>query len=562
MREINIGNQGFEDIIEHNDFYVDKTLFIKEWWENRDTVTLITRPRRFGKTLNMQMLDCFFSDRYAGKGERLFDGLAIWDEEYYRQLQGTYPVIFLTFANIKESAMDKAVYRICTTISRLFESVLYLQKSDRLEDFEKKRLYQYAESITEIEVPDSIRFLSDMLYKHTGKKVLIFLDEYDTPLQEAYVNGYWDQMSDFIRNLFNSTFKTNPSMERALLTGITRVSKESIFSDLNNPEVIITTSRKYETAFGFTENEVADALEEYGLSDKRDEVKDWYDGFTFGDRKDIYNPWSITNFLDKREFDTYWANTSSNRLISDLVAGNQEIQSSMVDLLDGNSITVELDDEEIAYSDLDESEDAIWNLMIASGYLKIESVIKNTDRLDGRLYKLSLTNGEVHRMFAGMIRRWFGRARRSSSEFVKSMISGDVKAMNEYMNDIALYSFSSFDVGTHPSDKQPERFYHGFVLGLLVNERERYIIRSNRESGLGRYDVCMYPKNHKDPGIVMEFKVLNDDEKSLSESADAALKQIKDRDYAADLVKTGVETIYEYGFAFSGRKVLIKKNER
>lgn len=296
---IGIGNQDFETIRKKEYFYVDKTGFIREWWENGDSVTLITRPRRFGKTLNMSMLEKFFSVGYAGRSD-LFEGLSIWQEEEYRQLQGTYPVIALSFADVKEKTYQDARKKISEIIMDLYNKFSFLAESDRLSENEKMIYRQSSAGTGDRMESGSLKTLSNYLMKHFGKKVIILLDEYDTPMQEAYVEGYWDELTAFTRGLFNATFKSNPYMERAIMTGITRVSRESMFSDLNNLEVVTTTSEKYADSFGFTEEEVFAALEEYGLSDQKQQVKDWYDGFAFGSRKDIYNPWSIINFLDKK----------------------------------------------------------------------------------------------------------------------------------------------------------------------------------------------------------------------------------------------------------------------
>jgi hypothetical protein len=331
-RKVAIGLQDFETLVERKCFYVDKTAFIREWWENEDSVTLITRPRRFGKTLNMSMLERFFSVKYAGKGD-LFEGLDIWKEEKYRNLQGTYPVIFLSFAPVKSANFSESREHICGLISDLYNAHFYLLDSGLLTDGEKEYFLRAGSRLNEIDAVVSLNKLSDFMSRYYGKKVLILLDEYDTPMQEAYVNGYWEEMVAFTRNLFNATFKTNPYLERAIMTGITRVSKESIFSDLNNLEVVTTTSNKYATAFGFTEQEVFDAMDELGYTQK-DEVKKWYDGFTFGEISDIYNPWSIINFLDKGILTVYWANTSSNSLVGKLLReGNPEIKQEFEELL-------------------------------------------------------------------------------------------------------------------------------------------------------------------------------------------------------------------------------------
>jgi hypothetical protein len=346
------------------------------------------------------------------------------------------------------------------------------------------------------------------------------------------------------------------------MTGITRVSKESIFSDLNNLEVVTTTSEKYGDCFGFTEEEVFAALDEYGLSDRKQEVKSWYDGFTFGDQADIYNPWSIVNYLDKRRFAPYWANSSSNSLVDKLVReGSKDLKTSFQCLLTGESITAELD-EQIVYDQLDNDERAVWSLLLASGYLKVKNLkTYMTDFGDWKQeYQLELTNFEVRLMFRDMVRKWFSSAISVYNDFIKALLLGDIKAMNIYMNRVAMATFSYFDTGKNPSAEEPERFYHGFVLGLMVDLSDRYILTSNRESGFGRYDVMLEPRNLEDDGIILEFKARDiDDETELRDTVKAALDQIERKRYETALVEKGIppERIHKYGFAFSGKKVLI-----
>ena len=561
---ISIGNQSFESIREKDNFYVDKTNFIKEWWDNDDIVTLITRPRRFGKTLNMSMLECFFSNKYKDRGD-LFEELEIWNDEKYRKLQGTYPVIFLSFAGIKQVKYNETVIKIKDELIRIYNEYDYIMKSGIYNTNEKMQYQSVCVGMSDTVAQEALKNLSNYLSRYYGKKVIILLDEYDTPMQEAYVNGYWEELVAFTRSLFNSTFKTNPYLERAIMTGITRVSKESIFSDLNNLVVVTTTSNQYETAFGFTEEEVFNSLDEQGLSDKKDIVKTWYDGFTFGDKKDIYNPWSIINFLKFKSLKTYWADSSSNGLINSLVQkGSPYIKTMIENLISGEKINV-IVDEQIVFSELDYSEDAVWSLMLASGYLKVVSSEElNLIRESDNEYELALTNREILFMFRKMILRWFSPAKHETNEFIRALISGDIESMNEYMNDVALNTFSSFDSGKHNSErKAPENFFHGFVLGLIVDQTENYIITSNRESGYGRYDIMLEPidkTNEKYPGIVIEFKVINPrKENTLEETVAAALKQIEDKNYDAELIKRGVkeENIHHYGFAFRGKEVLI-----
>ena len=561
---ISIGNQSFESIREKDNFYVDKTNFIKEWWDNDDIVTLITRPRRFGKTLNMNMLECFFSNKYKDRGD-LFEGLEIWNDEKYRKLQGTYPVMFLSFAKIKQNTYKSAVKQIKNELINLYNVFDYIMKSDLYNENERLQYKSVRVGMDDETAQDALNNLSNYLSRYYGKKVIILLDEYDTPMQEAYVNGYWKELVVFTRSLFNATFKTNPYLERAIMTGITRVSKESIFSDLNNLEVVTTLSPKYETSFGFTEKEVFNALDEQGLPDEKEIVKTWYDGFKFGEKSDIYNPWSIINYLDKKKIALYWAESSSNGLINSLIQkGSSYIKTMVENLIRGEKINVVID-EQIVFSELDYSEDAVWSLMLASGYLKVVSSEElNLIRESDNEYELALTNREILFMFRKMILRWFSPAKHETNEFIRALISGDIESMNEYMNDVALNTFSSFDSGKKKSNrKAPENFFHGFVLGLIVDQTENYIITSNRESGYGRYDIMLEPidkTNEKLPGIVIEFKVINPrKENSLEETVEAALKQIEEKNYDAELIKRGVkeENIHHYGFAFKGKEVLI-----
>lgn len=558
-RPVGIGYQDFEQLITEHVFYVDKTLFIKEWWENRDIVTLITRPRRFGKTLTLDMTEKFFSVKYANRGE-LFESLAIWEEEHYRELQGTYPVISLSFANIKEMDFENCRRKICYLLANLYSDHNFLLENGNLSSLEQDFFKRVSVDMGDVEASLALNELSKYLCRYYGKKVIILLDEYDTPLQEAYVNGYWEKLVGFTRGIFNAAFKTNPWLDRAIMTGITRVSKESIFSDLNNLTVVTTTSRKYEDCFGFTQEEVVDALAEYGLEKEENDVRDWYDGFTFGNRTDIYNPWSIINYLGEQRFSTYWVDSSSNRLVGKLIReGNQEIKMIMEDLLDGKSIGVEVD-EQIVFSELDENESSIWSLLLASGYLKVERY-RMDEEWGTDKYELSLTNKEVRIMFRKLIKGWFGKSIFAYNAFVKALLRADVKGMNAYMNKVALDTISYFDTGKKPSEvAEPERFYHGFVLGLIVDLTGRYTVTSNRESGFGRYDVMLEPCHEEDDAMILEFKVYDpEEENTLSDTVKSALAQIEEKQYSSVLEVKGIaaERIRKYGFAFEGKKVLI-----
>ena len=557
-KTVSIGLQDFGKIRELDTFYIDKTRFIEEWWSAKDDVTLITRPRRFGKTLNMSMVEHFFSTEYAGS--RLFEGLYIWGKEEYQRLQGSYPVIALSFSDIKENNYQQVRNKICENIVDLYNHFDFLSEGTLLNDREKEYFNRVSADMEDSEASIALRRLSGYLYKYYHQKIIILLDEYDTPMLEAYTGGYWDELVTFIRSLLNAAFKSNPYLERAIMTGITRISKESIFSDLNNLKVVTTTSKEYAECFGFTEEEVFAALDEYQLSEQKQDVKEWYDGFTFGETTDIYNPWSIINFLDTGSLKTYWANTSSNTLANSLIrGGSKDIKIAFEKLLQGEAIKTQID-EQIIYEQLQERESAIWSLFLAGGYLKVESVelIRQTGRT---YYSLSLVNQEVRIMFENMIRGWFADYDSSYNDFVKALLENDVKAMNVYMNRVALTTFSFFDTGRKTfGDHEPERFYHGFILGLIVELEERYTITSNRESGFGRYDVILEPRYAEDDAVILEFKVQDpDEEKSLTDTVEKALKQINEKKYETVLISKGITTdrIRKYGFAFQGKKVLI-----
>lgn len=572
---ISIGKQDFSSLRENNCFYIDKSDLIREWWDSQDEITLITRPRRFGKTLNMSMLNYFFSNLYTDK-KALFEDLSIWKEEKYRNLQGIYPVIFISFASVKGNTYQDTRDGVIMAINEAYSEHRYLLEWKGLTEGERKcfeELDNYAknpgikEPVANDTICNAVKNLSNCLYRYYKKKILIFLDEYDTPMQESYLYEYWKEFIAFIRNFFNATFKTNPYLERAMMTGITRVSKESVFSDLNNLNVVTTTSREYENCFGFTEQEVFCALETMGMSEEKQLVKSWYDGFVFGSRKDIYNPWSITNYLDKKQLRPYWADTSSNGLINRLIRrSSPEIKELMEELLQGREIVVNFD-EQIVFEQLEQDENAIWSLMLASGYLKATEV-EYRGILRDPWYHLMITNLETTAMFSSLFKGWFYQSRSNYNQFVKALLNSDLDAMNYYMNQISMATFSYFDMsGKEDGSGAPERFYHGFVLGLIADQTDQYEICSNRESGFGRYDVMMIPRkpgNRRCPAIIMEFKVHNSKkEETLEETVDHALDQIEAMNYDAQLFARGFERkeIRHYGFAFEGKKVLIGMRE-
>ena len=557
---ISTGNDDFEDIRRKHAFYVDKTEFIREWWESLDKATLITRPRRFGKTLNMSMLNCFFSTKYAGRID-LFEGLKIWEDEAYRRIQGTYPVLFVTFAGVKGSTYDSAVKQIKKQLAAVMVENAFLKRSGQIDEQDRAELARLNARMSDTDTEYALNLLSRALYQHYGKKVLIFMDEYDTPLQEAWIGGYWDPLAGFIRAMFNNTFKTNPALEMALMTGITRVSKESVFSDINNLKVVTTTSRKYASFFGFTENEVFQALDEQGFTetDKQD-VKVWYDGFTFGRMTDIYNPWSITNYLDEGELKPYWANTSSNGLVSTLLQqGSREIKEKFETLLMGKAIEVPVN-EQIIFNQLMDDDNAVWSLLLATGYLKTDGILQENAG-DDPIYRLRVTNLETSIMFRGMVLNWFG-AKTNISHLTGYILRGNAEEANRVLNDILKRTISYFDGGKKAGEEEPEKFYHGLMLGLLVDRSRTHQVKSNRESGYGRYDVVLEPIAPNGTAVIMEFKLFDPkEEDALANTCQRALKQIKDRKYAADLLARGIpeEHILVYGLGFRGKECLVMK---
>ena len=541
-----LGNTDLADILKKNRFYIDKTQFLADWWRIGSLVTLITRPRRFGKTLMINTVERFFSLRFSDQ-EQVFKNFKVWKDSSMSMLAGKLPVISLSFANVKGQDFQSVRELIIQTLLELRNQFDFIRTSQHLTEEERQFFANFSAKVSDSETQYFLFNLSQALCKHYGSRVIILIDEYDTPMHEAWLNGYWSKLSSFLQPLLGKALKDNAYLERGLLTGITRIAKESIFSDLNHLDVITTVSDDYSTAFGFTESEVFAAMDRCGLSDRRN-VKDWYDGFTFGHSHDIYNPWSILNYLKEKQFAPYWANTSSNALAGQLIReGSKKVKQDFERLLRGETIVTTLS-ESIVFQDLKSNTSSLWSLLLASGYLKIAGTAANQN------YHLALTNREVREMFEDLIRRWFDDDNDSYADFVDTLLSGDVWAMNETMNALTQSVFSFFDTNA----EQPEKFYHGFVLGLLVTLKDRFIITSNRESGFGRYDVVLEPRDKaKDEAFILEFKIHRTG--TLEDSLKLAHEQIRTKNYATDLLNRGIpkDRIRAYGLVFDGKKVLI-----
>ena len=548
-RTVAIGHQDYETVRVNNYFYIDKTDFIREWWDSGDIVTLIARPRRFGKTLNMSMTEKFFSVDHAGRSD-LFEGMKIWEEERFRELQGRYPVIFLTFAGVKDNNYPSARENICRIIEEVYNRFDFLTEGELLNEKEKRYYSEVTAYMDDSTAAVSLRNMSDYLYRYYGEKVIILLDEYDTPMQEAYVNGYWEQLASFIRSLFNYTFKTNPYLERALMTGITRVSKESIFSDLNNLKVVTSTTEMYETGFGFTEEEVFDALDEFGLGDKRGEVKSWYDGYRFG-KSEIFNPWSVINYFNSGcEPKAFWLSTGSNEIIGEIIAqADQDIYKKLTSLVSGKTI-VSYIDTSVIYPQIKQNPSAIYSFLLVAGYLNAVKVDSSFG--DDYMCELALPNKEISFVYRKEILQKLNNIIPQATviSVQEAIYSGDGNRIQKLIHDLLLQSASSFDtVG--------ENFYHGFMLGLCSMLSGSYTT-SNRESGEGRYDIQLMPKTPSLPGILIELKAEKHcSQEKLSQLAEVALKQINDNKYELEMVTKGIRSIFKYGVAFSGKNVAV-----
>ncbi len=550
-----IGISDFKTLIDGGYAYIDKTLFIQEVVEKGTHVALIPRPRRFGKTLNLSMLRYFF-EKSAEDTSYLFKELNIWKNEKYRAMQGQFPVVFITLKDVKHVSWEETFEALRNVISNEFKRNRYIL--DILDESEQ-RLYNKIcfEEDGVIFVEQSLHLLTEWLHRYHKKKVILLIDEYDTPAHSAYIGKYYNTFINFIRNWLSAGLKDNIYLERGVLTGILRIAKESVFSGLNNISTFTILNENFQDQFGWVEPEVKALLEHRGLSHKFSEISEWYDGYRFGSCPGIHNPWSVLFCIHNNgTLSPYWVNTSDNALMKHLISkGTNDLKADIEELLRGGFVEKTIE-EGIVFPDLDKSPDAIWSLLLYSGYVTID----NTP-VYGIPCRLRIPNREVSELYQKIILDWFktGIHENNYHLLLSSLTKGDIDTFSQLFQEFMISSVSVFDVPLEESEK----IYHAFVLGMLVGLKDRYEVKSNRESGYGRYDVMLIPKNSKDLGIIMEFKKIGRFEKiDLETAVLSALKQIEDREYAQELLDRGITQILYLGFAFEGKEVLIRSKFR
>ena len=539
-KQILIGEEFFDKIIEGNFFYIDKTLLIKELLEERGGVTLITRPRRFGKTLNMNMLRCFF-DATRDSGH-LFRGLQISEHrDIMDRHLNKHPVVYMTLKDAEFRTYEGCLEKINYMISEICRQNLYLYESDRLDQRQKELFHKlFMGKATESEMQSSLKFLTECLHEYHKKKVIVLIDEYDAPINNALMEGYYQDMVRFMRGFLGGAFKSNDYLEFGLLTGVQRISKEGLVSGFNNPKVCGIMDDEFSACYGFTEDEVKLACEQYGYGDRYCDVKRWYDGYRFGDR-DMYNPWSIVQFLSRGKLRNYWANTASTAILEDVFfKGSLSLKNDMAGLL--TDIPIEMGyDEHIVYPIPYESDDAFWSLLLNAGYLK------PCAGSEGSSFKAELVNREVKDIFADCIRRWFKRKQRAIhdtiQEFVDNLLKGDSEGVGRALNEELLNNPSCHDF-------KEENSYHMFIYGILLAVSKDYTVLSNRESGKGRSDCVIKPDDKGRSAVIVEFKHLKEDPADLKAEAENGLRQIEEKAYIHSLREEGYGNILLYGIAF------------
>jgi len=569
MQKLPVGLSDFKEVIEGNYYFADKSLLIKELIDQGAKVLLIPRPRRFGKTLNLSMLRYFFEKPAlptapgrpgtTADTSGLFRHLKIWQAgEEYTAKQGKYPVIFLTFKDVKESQWENALAKMKRLMQAEFLRHEYLRVDQRLRVEERA----YFEGIVKLsagqsDYEDSLKQLSDYLARYHNQKVILLIDEYDTPIQAGYVNGYYAEAVGFMRNFLGGGLKDNVNLEKGVLTGIMRVAQESIFSGLNNPGVFTLLQPEFSAAFGLTEEEVGQALKDFNLEDRLENVRNWYNGYVFGDRV-VYNPWSLINYLNSADkaFRPYWLHTSDNAIVEKLLTrGGKELKRELESLIAGDGVEKPIE-ENIVFGEIEQRDDLLWSFLLFGGYLKYLSC-RRDDNTDKPYYQLAVPNREVRLAYTDLIARWFtGKFDQEKlTTMLRALRDGDIRLFEHLFQEMVVTIFSYHDFGA-----ESEKVYHAFVTGLLVWLGGDYELKSNRESGYGRYDLMIIPKNKAQIGYVIEFKKVSTYEHETVESAIAnALAQIEAKGYETELRQRDVKTIKKLAIVFKGKQVWVKE---
>ena len=550
MKGIGIGESDFKSLILKDNYYIDKTMYIKDIIDNQSKVTLVTRPRRFGKTLNMSMLKYYF-DIDQKDSRQLFDGLKIMqqDEKYTSKL-GAYPVIYLTLKDVNDTNYKNMLLNLKTALLSVFREHRYLLESDKIYEDEKERIKDILFCREdEVALKVAIKELSEYLYRYFDRPVILLIDEYDVPIQSAYINDYYDEAINFLKTFYGATFKDNPYLEKTVLTGVSRVAKESIFSGANNFVVYTIMDNEFADDFGIIEEEMDKVIEDFQIEDEKEEIRKWYDGYKIGDIEGIYNPWSILNYLNKRELMPYWVNTSSNDLIKMTLKNSTTVKEKIERLLNDEAVEVNINLETVIVG-IEDQEENIWGLMLQTGYLKIEETVSLTEGI----YKVKIPNLEIKELFRGIVRDWFNNKviGNNLKSILKDLVQLNLTEFEKKFKVLVKEMFSYMDVGENTA----ENFYHAFVLGMLVGLKDSYYVNSNRESGFGRYDIMLEPKDKNGNSFIMEFKVMEDmEEKTLEDTIENAKKQIEEKGYEENLRERGFTHITKMVYAFHGKQV-------
>ena len=548
-KAVPVGIEDFERIINEDYYYVDKTMLIEELLVNRAPVTLFTRPRRFGKTLNMSMLKYFFDVKNKEENKKLFENLKIYNSEYMSE-QGKYPVIFVSLKDLKGNTWEECLNRLKLFIFDLYVEFEYIR--EKMNEWDKRKFEKVLYENEDADYIMSLKFLADSLYKYYEKKVIILIDEYDAPIINAFDKGYYNEAVNFFQTFYSSALKTNNSLKYGVLTGITRIIKEGIFSGLNNLKVDTILNKKYSEYFGLLESEVIEMLDYFGMKYKIEEVKEWYNGYLFGE-SEVYNPWSVVNYIDNGEIKAYWANVSGNTLLENMLDhAGENVYDDLKRFTNGESIEKYISDGTTIKSLLN-NDDEIWQLLLYSGYLTKDEKQKEIDVTSEYtdVYNLRIPNKEIRKYFGNMfLNRFFGTEVKTNI-LIKALENGDIKKFEKTLGEIMINMLSHFDL-----DKEMEKIYQVFMIGLVGFLMGKYEIISNDESGYGRYDLAMIPIKSNEKAYLMEFKI-SKTKKGMEERAQKALKQIDEKKYDTKLKARGIKNILKIGVAFYGKEVKV-----